>query len=115
MKRMFTTLKRFWPTCLLAAGLLLVVGGFIYDTIFAGIPYQDPTPEMSTNYARHSHIASTIRWCGVGIILLGIFLGANAGLNAAKNFYEKQIHPNGIVVGRSHQRGVRRCPPRGGE
>ena len=67
-------MKQFWPYILIAAGLLLMVGGFIYDVLFAGIPYQDPTPELSANYARHSHIASTIRWCGGWLFLLGMFI-----------------------------------------
>ena len=53
-----------------------MIGGFIYDVMFAGIPYQDPTPEMSANYDRHAHIASTIRWCGV----VGVLLGAAGGI-----------------------------------
>lgn len=61
--------------CLLAAGLLLLVAGFVYDVLFAGIPYQDPTPEMSARYARHASIASTIRWCGAGFVLLSSLAG----------------------------------------
>ena len=64
-------MKRFWPYILIAAGFLLIISGFIYDIFFAGIPYQDPTPEMSANYFWHAHIASTIRWCGVGVFLFG--------------------------------------------
>jgi hypothetical protein len=70
-------MKRFWPFLLIAAGLFLLLGGFIYDVVFAGIPYQDPTPEMLANYARHAHIASAIRWCGVGFFLFG----ASAGIS----------------------------------
>ena len=68
-------MKRFWPLILTAAGLFLLVGGFIYDVMFAGIPYQDPTPEMSARYAHHAHIASTICWFGVGFFLVGCFAG----------------------------------------
>jgi hypothetical protein len=68
-------MKRFLPLILIAAGLFLILGGFIYDVIFAGIPYQDPTPEMSARYSRHAHIASTIRWCGLGGFLLGALVG----------------------------------------
>ena len=68
-------MKRFWPLIFIAAGLFLLVGGFIYDVIFAGIPYQDPTTEMSAHYARHSGIASRICWFGVGAFLFGSFAG----------------------------------------
>ena len=54
-------MKRFWPLVLIGAGLALVLGGFIYDVMFAGIPYQDPTPEMSARYAHHAHVASRKR------------------------------------------------------
>lgn len=64
--------RRVWPVFLCAVGLFLL--GFGYDLAFAGIPYQDPTPEMSARYARHSNIASTIRWAGVMVFLLGSLL-----------------------------------------
>jgi hypothetical protein len=68
-------MKRFWPLLLIAGGVLIVFGGFIYDVMFAGIPYQDPTPELSARYARHAHIASMIRWLGGGAFLIGIVAG----------------------------------------
>jgi len=68
-------MKRFWPLILIAAGLFLMIGGFIYDVMFAGIPYQDPTPEMSARYAHHAHIASVICWIGVGVFLFGSIAG----------------------------------------
>ncbi|MCJ7592303.1 MAG: hypothetical protein MUO51_13200 [Woeseiaceae bacterium] len=68
-------MKQFWPHILIATGLFVILGGFIYDVIFAGIPYQDPTPEMSTRYSRHAHIASTIRWYGLGGVLFGALAG----------------------------------------
>jgi len=64
-------MKRFWPLLVIAAGICLLVGGFVYDVMFAGIPYQDPTPEMSARYARHSRIASVLCWTGVGAFLFG--------------------------------------------
>ena len=64
-------MKRFWPLTLIAAGLFLLLGGFIYDIMFAGIPYQDPTPEMSARYSHHAHIVSAICWLGVGVFLVG--------------------------------------------
>jgi hypothetical protein len=68
-------MKRFWPIFLVVAGFFLLLGGFIYDAIYAGIPYQDPTPEMSARYSRHANIASTIRWCGVWAFLFGALVG----------------------------------------
>jgi len=71
-----TSRRQLWPFILIAAGLFLLFAGFVYDMEFAGIPYQDPTPEMSARYARHAGIASMIRWCGAG----ALFLGALAGI-----------------------------------
>ena len=65
-------MKRFWPLILIAAGLLVVVAGFIYDVEYAGIPYQDPTPEMSAHYIHYAHIATSIRWFGFGVFLFGV-------------------------------------------
>jgi hypothetical protein len=65
-------MRRFWPLIVIAAGLFLLVGGFIYDAMFAGIPYQDPTPEMLARYNHHSRIASTIQGSGFGIFLFGL-------------------------------------------
>lgn len=50
---------------LLIAGLVLLLAGFVYDVTFAGIPYQDPTPEMAARYNLHARIAGLVRLAGV--------------------------------------------------
>jgi threonine/homoserine/homoserine lactone efflux protein len=62
---------RHWPLFLLGLGLVVVVVGFFYDVSFAGIPYQDPTPEMSARYAHQSRIASRIYSVGGVALLFG--------------------------------------------
>jgi hypothetical protein len=64
-------MKRHGPILLIAAGLCLLVGGFVYDVIFGGIPYQDPAPEMSARYALHSRVASIIRLSGFAAMVVG--------------------------------------------
>ncbi len=64
----------------IAIGIVLILAGLLYDIVFAGIPYQDPTPEMSARYARHSRIAAGIRWTGVTVFLFGAVQAAAAGL-----------------------------------
>ncbi|MFT6907474.1 MAG: hypothetical protein ACJAS1_004156 [Oleiphilaceae bacterium] len=64
-------MKRYWPLLFITTGVCVFMGGFIYDILYAGIPYQDPTPEMSASYAHHSLIASMIRYGGFGIFLFG--------------------------------------------
>lgn len=62
---------RAWPRVALSTGALLLFAGFVYDVIFAGIPYQDPTPELAAAYARHAGIAATIRSIGLGVVAAG--------------------------------------------
>lgn len=68
-------MKRAWPIILIVVGLLLMAGGFVYDTMFAGLPYQDPTPEMSARYAFHSRIASIFYLSGAGAFVIGLTAG----------------------------------------
>ena len=55
----------------IAGGIVLLLAGFVYDVLFAGIPYQDPTPEMQQRYERHRGIATAIELLGVAITLSG--------------------------------------------
>lgn len=64
-------MKRFWPRVLMGMGIFILFGGFIYDVLFAGLPYQDPSPETVARYNHHSHIAGVIRWTGLAIFFLG--------------------------------------------
>lgn len=64
-------LVRQLPLILVVCGLALFLGGFLYDMEFAGIPYQDPTPEMQARYNLHSDLASVIRWTGAVVFLSG--------------------------------------------
>ncbi len=50
-------MRRHAALFLFGLGLLLLASGFVYDLVFAGIPYQDPTPAMSARYAFHARIA----------------------------------------------------------
>jgi len=68
-------MKQNWPIALLVLGIAIIFLGFVYDVLFAGIPYQDPTPALQASYDLHSRIASIIRWSGVGIIMVGGCVG----------------------------------------
>ncbi len=59
---------RFW----LAAGLLLIGAGFVYDLIFAGLPYQDPSPEVLARWEFHARVAGAIRSVGYTLMFLAI-------------------------------------------
>ncbi|MBF0548094.1 MAG: hypothetical protein HQM08_26895 [Candidatus Riflebacteria bacterium] len=55
---------------IMGGGILFV--GFAYDLLFAGIPYQDPTPEIQSRWEFHSAVAGHICLVGFLILLLGI-------------------------------------------
>ena len=54
------------------SGLLLLLAGFVYEVIFAGIPYQDPTPLMIQNYNFHEAVGQKIELAGIVVMLLAI-------------------------------------------
>jgi len=64
-------MKRKLPFLLIFIGITIIFVGFVYDVLFAGIPYQDPTPAMLAIYNFHAQIASMIRWGGAGIFMAG--------------------------------------------
>ena len=53
-------------------GILVVLVGFVYDILFAGIPYQDPTPTIQAQYDFHSSIAGLLYKSGGIILLIGL-------------------------------------------
>lgn len=67
--------RLFWPLLLGIGGALIGLGGFAYAVTYAGIPHQDPTPELHPSYALHSRIAFTIIGFGVLVFLAGWVAG----------------------------------------
>jgi hypothetical protein len=65
-----------WSCVILA--LLMIVGAFVYDLIFAGLPYSDPTPAMAASYALHSEIASVGYVIGLLVLLATIVIHATS-------------------------------------
>ena len=68
-------MNRLLPVFLCAAGIGLLIAGFAYDMMFAGIPYQDPTPQLTADFEHHSRVASVIMWFGIGLLILGCVSG----------------------------------------
>lgn len=66
--------KRYASLVVIVVGLLLLGGGFIYDVLFAGIPYQDPPPALQQQYAANAATAQMLYTFGIVIVLLGIVL-----------------------------------------
>jgi len=64
-------MKQHWPLIAVTSGITIILIGFVYDVLFAGIPYQDPTPALAARYEFHSQVASIIRWSGLIISMIG--------------------------------------------
>jgi hypothetical protein len=52
-------------------GFALILCGFFYDGLFAGIPYQDPTPELQERWEYYKSVASVFYKTGGMVLLLG--------------------------------------------
>ncbi len=65
---------------LIVSGVALVLVGFFYDVVYAGIPYPHATPELAARYEFHAAIASAIRTLGAILGVLGIIGTATVGL-----------------------------------
>ena len=57
----------FW----IAIGAILVISGFAYDLLFAGLPYQDPPPEIQERWIFHKGVAESIIVAGVTVFGIG--------------------------------------------
>jgi hypothetical protein len=57
-----------------AYGLSIIFVGFIYDVLFAGIPYPDPTEELQAKYDLHSFIAGLLYKSGGLVFIVGVLL-----------------------------------------
>jgi len=64
-------MKRLFPFVLIILGIIIIFTGFVYDAVFAGIPYQAPILAIAASYNFQSQIASIIRWSGLGICVIG--------------------------------------------
>ncbi len=77
----------------LLAGISLMVAGFLYDVVFAGIPFQDPTLELAARYRFHSFIAFALRWTGLALFLLGGLMWISRTL--IRRFIPAPVPPQG--------------------
>ncbi len=68
-------MKSYWHLLLIGTGVVLIVISGVYNVIFAGIPYQDPPPELAARYAFHSSIANAIFLLGGAFFLAGAIAG----------------------------------------
>lgn len=65
---------RIRPVLPTVVGLLLLLVGFLYDVMFAGIPYQDPTAELEARYQAHQAVAGIFYRSGLLLMGLGLLV-----------------------------------------
>lgn len=56
-------------------GVGLVIGGFVYEVMYAGLQYQDPTPALKRGYDHNAGIARILQVSGV-VVAFGTIFGA---------------------------------------
>lgn len=71
------------PAAMIVLGAAIMITGFFYDVLFAGIPFQDPTPELQASYRYHAAVASVIEVTGAMVALAGIVAGVLVVARAA--------------------------------
>ena len=59
------------PLAILVAGVGLLVAGFVYDVLFANLPYQDPSPEQQAAWLRNKTIAGWVQAAGLLLVISG--------------------------------------------
>jgi uncharacterized membrane protein len=59
---------------IIAIGILFLIIGILFDTFFAGIPFQDASQEMLAIYDRNSLISNFLMISGIFIALFGLVL-----------------------------------------
>lgn len=73
-------IRRYGVFILLLVGAAVVITGFCYDIVFAGIPYQDAPPDLAVAYLHHARLAAGIRRVGWGLLVMGALLGVGRWL-----------------------------------
>ena len=63
----------------MAVGICLMLGGLIWGGLFAGVPYQDPTPEMQATWDMHVMVAEGLLATGAAMLVLGGIVALAAG------------------------------------
>lgn len=53
-------------------GFSMILIGFVYDALFAGIPYQDPTPELLAQWEYQRSVAGLFYKTGGIVLLMGV-------------------------------------------
>jgi len=76
-----------------AIGLGILIVGFAYDLFFAGIPYQDVTPELQARWELNRSIADMAYVIGGITLLIGIVAIPVIGLVTGKGKRQSMTLP----------------------
>ncbi len=76
LKRLFTSI--------LLAGILVLGIGLYYLVIKAGIPFQDPTPEMQLQYSINMGVGDALMKIGLGTTMAGSICRIGIGILSRK-------------------------------
>ena len=79
---------RWLPHLIWAAGLLVLFWGLL---IGPGIPYQDPTPELSLLYAEQTRAAERVVSAGAVLFCSGVLLAATTWM--VRRWRRRTPHP----------------------
>ncbi|MBR5421923.1 MAG: hypothetical protein IK115_12335 [Lachnospiraceae bacterium] len=71
-------------TSVILSGVIILLIGFYYTAVKAGIPYQDPTPEMQYQYVINMRVGDSLLLMGAAMIVGGGILRLIAGLIGRK-------------------------------
>jgi len=58
-------------TSLIYLGIIIILSSLLYDLLFIGIPYQDPTPEMLEHRATQYQLRNLLFWIGLTVSVIG--------------------------------------------
>lgn len=64
----------------IALGFAVMMGGFWYDVVMAGIPYQDAPPALLVEYETAKNRAATILWIGAALASVGSLLAVGTAV-----------------------------------
>lgn len=70
----YIMVKRRFGLFIIILGAVLIVLGFIYEGILAGIPYQDPTPQLLQKYMHYVNIGHFFYKVGFPVLIAGLLI-----------------------------------------
>ena len=83
MKKAIDSLKSLSRGFIIAGIIILLLGAY-YLVIKAGIPYQDPTPELQLQYTVNNRVGDELLTAGLTALIVGVVGRVVTGIIAKK-------------------------------